>query len=68
LDDLTRADMPAQNANAQRMMRQLLLYRYSILLTQLKSQFPLSEEQETALKQRILSMDWIDAAYNHTKM
>jgi hypothetical protein len=44
-------------------MRQLLLYRYSILLEQLKSQFLLSDTQENQIRAKILSMDWIDAAY-----
>jgi len=55
--------MPSSNTNAQRWMRQLLLYRYNILLTQLKSQFPLSEEQEQVLRAKILNMNWIDSAY-----
>jgi hypothetical protein len=55
--------MNSNNANAQRWMRQLLLYRYSILLEQLKSQFLLSDTQENQIRAKILSMDWIDTAY-----
>ena len=55
--------MNTSNSNAQRYMRQLLLYRYSILLAQLKSQFQLSETQEIAIRTKILNMDWIDAAF-----
>jgi hypothetical protein len=51
------------SANAERWLRQLLYYRYSILLAQLKSQFPLTPEQEEALTKRILSIDWISEAY-----
>lgn len=48
--------------NAQRLLRQLLLYRYSVLLAQLKSQFSLTSEQEEALTRKILSIEWIDGA------
>lgn len=54
--------MPQDRNNAQRWLRQLLLYRYSVLLVQLKSQFPLTPEQEEALKRRILNIEWIDEA------
>lgn len=55
--------MPSRNVNARRWMRQLLLYRYSILILQLKSQFQLSEEQEHAIRTKILNIDWIDSTY-----
>ena len=61
---ISELSMPSTNTNAQRWMRQLLLYRYSILLAQLKSQFPLSETQEQLLRAKILNMNWIDSAYN----
>ena len=51
-------------ANAQRWARQLLLYRYSVLLAQLKSAFPVTSEQEEALNRTILNMTWIDSAFN----
>ena len=56
--------MPAQptTVNAERWLRQLLFYRYSVLLAQLKSQFPLTPEQEEALTQKVINIAWIDAA------
>jgi hypothetical protein len=53
--------------NAERWLRQLLFYRYSVLLAQLKSQFPLTPEQEEVLMRRILSIEWVDGAIQHSK-
>ncbi len=44
-------------------VRQLLLIRYHQLLTNLKSQFPVSQEQEDALMKKILNIDWLESAF-----
>lgn len=44
-------------------VRQLLLIRYHQLLTNLKSQFPVSQEQEAALMKKILTIDWLESAF-----
>jgi len=52
------------HTSAERWLRQLLVYRYSVLLNQLKSQYPtMTAEQEYALRSRILSHEWISQAY-----
>jgi hypothetical protein len=53
------------STHAKQWLRQLLRYRYSILLAQLKSQFPVTETQEELLQQRIFNMEWIDGAFNN---
>ena len=62
---LKRRTMPS-HTHAEQWLRQLLLYRYSILLSQLKNAFPLTEEQESVLRQKVLSIAWIDGAFNNT--
>jgi hypothetical protein len=56
-----------QTPNADRFMIQLLLYRYEILLTQLKSSFTVTEEQEEALRRRIINTEWITSAFKENK-
>ena len=58
---------PVATLNAERWRRQLLIYRYSVLLAQLKSQFQLSPEQEEALTRKILSIEWVDGAIHASK-
>ena len=58
-----RNNVPVAHAGADRWLRQLLLYRYSVLLNQLKAQFPMTAEQEQALRNRILNHEWIKSAY-----
>jgi hypothetical protein len=48
---------------ADRFMTQLLLYRYEILLAQLKSSFTITEDQEEALRRRIINTEWIVSAF-----
>lgn len=51
-----------KHPSADRFVYQLLLYRYEILLKQLKAAFPVSEEQEQALREKILTIAWVQSA------
>ncbi len=44
-------------------MIQLLLYRYEVLLNQLSAQFSLSEEQKAMLREKILTVSWVQNAF-----
>lgn len=57
----------SQRANALRWRRQLMLYRYSVLVAQLKRAFPMTEEQQEAIEKRILNIEWIDSAFVQAK-
>ena len=53
----------AESFVAERWMRQLLRYRYYLLLERLKTQFPVESTQFEALNQKILNNAWIDEAF-----
>jgi hypothetical protein len=52
-----------KNPSADRFMIQLLLYRYEVLLNQLSAQFSLSEEQKAMLREKILTVSWVQNAF-----
>ena len=52
-----------QNPQAQRWLRQILLYRYQLLLQKIEKEFSLTDDQRTTIEKQILNLSWIDRAY-----
>lgn len=44
----------------ERIVRQILLHRYKVLIERVKTLYPITPEQEAALIEHIIHIDWID--------
>ena len=54
-----------KNEEARRFLRELFMYRYSRLLSEITKHHPaMSEAQKTKLYNTILNLEWIDQAFN----